>query len=244
MKPSLEELCTQAYWAHAQSWWLGEKARFDTVQSNWNEQKKPELVADLKAISVDYSVHRHVVKDIGQDSTDSNFEKYLDRLFNVVSIWPKTLGAKCEQLASAAVMSKDEGETRSPLCSGMSKLAWFLAPKGWTMFDTFAANAIGIKNGTSPDRMKSFYEKLLEFEIEECWKEISNVLNKHQVNDLWAERITDKMLWIKGSQGKKIIHQSGVAKLIGKEQVERNATISLEIANGIRRTQFGKFLTK
>jgi hypothetical protein len=77
--------------------------------------------------------------------------------------------------------------------SALSKFAWFANPKGWTMFDRLASGGIKARG------YDSFYSKLVKLNFVATTEEIHSVLNQYGLQDMWAERILDHFLVLRGS---------------------------------------------
>jgi hypothetical protein len=86
--------------------------------------------------------------------------------------------------------------------SATSKLVWFIAPRGWTMYDKFAAKGVGIKNTIDPSSFICFYAALDAAGFTMVLEEVRNVLNHNGLADLLAERIVDWLLMGRGRRRK------------------------------------------
>lgn len=112
-------------------------------------------------------------------------------------VHPNSLMARAERCAWLANEAQRLGYVRNREASAMTKLMWFLKPRGWTMFDRYAADAIGTNKHSSPiDRMKEFYSNLSERNFESAARRLGSALRENGWRGLHGERVVDKFLWL------------------------------------------------
>lgn len=110
---------------------------------------------------------------------------------------PSSLLARAERCAWLAKEAKRLGYVKNREASAMTKLMWFLKPGGWTMFDRYAADAIGTNKYPSPiDRMEEFYSNLSERDFESAARRLGSALRENGWCGLHGERVVDKFLWL------------------------------------------------
>ncbi|MGR4844596.1 hypothetical protein ACIPSK_18550 [Rhizobium sp. LARHSG275] len=128
--------------------------------------------------------------------------------------------------------------THYDLVSGVTKLSWFVAPDGWTMFDRLAAEALGIKSGTAREKAVKFYERLANAEFAALTQEMNAALehNGLAARHFHAERIVDQYLWLSASNpvGRSLIINkiSAFLDAIGSEQSRRLLKMGKMIEGG------------
>ena len=83
-----------------------------------------------------------------------------------------------------------------PIVSGVTKLTWFLAPHGWTMFDRLARQAVGVGKMTAEKQAAAFYDQLSARQFCKHVGTVQDVLNSHGFGNLFAERVIDKYLML------------------------------------------------
>ena len=110
--------------------------------------------------------------------------------------------ARFQSLVEKMPMNQDVKQGDNPIfVSGASKLLWFVAPRGWTMFDKLAADGMGIKKSLpSMERAKDYYTALAGRKFDDTTSKIRKILDQSDFSSLYAERLIDKFLWLAGCQ--------------------------------------------
>lgn len=167
------------------------------------------LDADLvRAISKEYGVARGIRRENDDPDGEINLRR-AQRIADEVNNRYTDL-AKSEDMSKrfdvclaivGHLRSRSETEeaiTPNDFVSGISKLSWFVAPKGWTMFDRLAAQALGIKSGSARDKAKRFYEQLESSQFVELTGRMNAALQRDGIAEehFHAERIVDQYLWL------------------------------------------------
>lgn len=97
-----------------------------------------------------------------------------------------------------ALAKKLDGKcTHGVQVSAISKLAWFLQPQGWTMYDDYAASALGVRGTRDEHRAQAFYRVLDERKFTDISKAIQSSLQAGPLENLYGGRVIDKYLWLK-----------------------------------------------
>jgi hypothetical protein len=241
----LASLATIRYWC----WW----ASHDLAYLQGIAAATGKLDArSARLIAKDYLVARGVLKD---ENDRANTQRY--------AAIAKALNDKRADLISEPDMSKrlsiclevveelnrksdaQAAITHNDFVSGISKLAWFIAPKGWTLFDRLAAEAVGIKSGNARDKATRFYAHLQNRDFPGLADRMNKALAGGPVASLHfhAERIVDQYLWLCGSDQDALpLTQAKTAaflEAIGGEAKER-----LFKMGEIIQTQFAEDLAK
>lgn len=167
------------------------------------------LDADLvRSISKEYGVARGIRREKddlngeinlrrAQTIADEVNSRYAD-LANSEDV--STRFTVCLDIVDQLKSTSDAEEAITPhdFVSGISKLSWFVAPEGWTMFDRLAAQALGIKSGSARDKAKTFYEQLESLKFVELTRRMNAALERDGIADehFYAERIVDQYLWL------------------------------------------------
>lgn len=176
------------YWATIEHyrWWLtADGVRFKAV----NGQK---MTGDaLRSIAVDYRVSRGIRS--GKEGGLANLvNKYCEK-------WPEALMDKADACAKLAKEAGTKNITRGHLASAATKLMWFMQPRGWTMYDRFAADGLEVpKNADSIARMKTFYEALEEKGFLKEEDIADSIIKDTAFGDLRGSRVIDKFLMLRG----------------------------------------------
>ena len=76
---------------------------------------------------------------------------------------------------------------------------WFLKPDGWTVFDSFASNGLGIDGSDPIKRMEDFYKRLNVRNFGVHAIAINESLSSTDFSELHGERIIDKFLMLAGA---------------------------------------------
>lgn len=84
--------------------------------------------------------------------------------------------------------------------SAASKVSWFVWPRGWTMYDRFAAKAVvGTPAESGLAKMERFYAALAMRGWDDALRQLRNVMSEFGCPALLAERTLDKYLFLEGS---------------------------------------------
>lgn len=98
----------------------------------------------------------------------------------------------------AKSLIKGTGVTKIP-SSAASKLLWFVRPKGWTMFDRHAFNAVFERRpGKRSEDLKDFYDVLGSSRFGALAAEVVEIGLSNGV-PLNGERVLDKLLMLRGA---------------------------------------------
>jgi hypothetical protein len=173
---------------HLHLWWAGDALKFARAQ------KRPGQIdgALVRNIAKDYAVNRLILT-----KTDGNtgITKLLNAKFPE---WPDTLSERSNFVRELSETALQRGYTGGYLVSAFSKIIWFMAPTGWTMFDRFASTGLGVPNLRSAERMQEFYKTLEHFRFADVVEKMRPIINRSAFPALWPERIVDKYLMFCG----------------------------------------------
>ncbi|MEL6452544.1 MAG: hypothetical protein AAFQ19_14905 [Pseudomonadota bacterium] len=119
----------------------------------------------------------------------------------VAQSWPLGLSARWHTADSIITQLQDEQITSKPSASLVSKAIWFLMPKGWTLYDKYAADALAISNhkGSTQKRMRDYFNKLHTMRFGQLADMLRSEIKTERLPDLWPERIIDGSLLSKGN---------------------------------------------
>lgn len=113
--------------------------------------------------------------------------------------WPSTLQERAESCISLAEQLSEFTSTQRAPYSAVTKLMWFRHPNSWTVFDSYAAQALGIRPGPrTGERLKRFYQELHHRGFDEAIAAVDDVLQGTIWHDINAARIIDSWLMLSG----------------------------------------------
>jgi hypothetical protein len=126
------------------------------------------------------------------DPTATLFAERLNRLAesNISSL---TQRSKL-YLQSARKCFRSVGIKGRPPYSAISKLIWFMKPTDWTMFDKWAAAAVGVKSGSAAEKFERFYSRIGSLGFSATAAAIARKLEAQNLSGLSGERVVDKFL--------------------------------------------------
>ena len=93
-------------------------------------------------------------------------------------------------------IAKDNGG-RQPI-SAATKVLWFLRPRGWTMFDRWAALGVLGRHANNLKCMEDFYKTLEDRGFDACLQSLREELQGSPFGAQLAERVIDKYLFLVG----------------------------------------------
>lgn len=144
----------------------------------------------LKAFFVEYDIARTISKAAGQNGR-------LDLLKFVREKTEKWSEASISQKAKALTselpgrdLSNKSRPKYGPV-SAASKLAWFMSPKTWTLYDSRASAALGV------GKFDAFYQKLEDLNFVD-WCNTTQKVQEIDKHGLYPERVFDKALFLLG----------------------------------------------
>ncbi|WP_159946330.1 hypothetical protein [Rhizobium sp. 18065] len=105
----------------------------------------------------------------------------------------------------------EEAVTHNDFVSGVTKLVWFVSPRHWTMFDSYAARAVKTKNSatghqtvpfSTKQRGIDFYKRLQFAGFETLATDVNHWLSDAPApfHLLSGERVIDAYLWQHGAK--------------------------------------------
>jgi len=196
----------EVYWAvigYAR-WWLAHDAGLlQMVKAGDNRLDEDSLTA----IARTYGVARGLP---GKKEEQENDRKLLLETLNKANDgWPEGLLARAKYCGQIAAKLKNEEITgrrdkdgvlkgTAPV-SAVTKLMWFLQPKGWTVFDQWAADGMGVpRHLGAQTRMRRFYQALHEAGFDETRDELQGLADRSDWPSLHAARILDFLVMRRG----------------------------------------------
>lgn len=112
--------------------------------------------------------------------------------------WPADLQSRARCCIATAQEIRRYHGGQAPY-SGVTKLIWFLRPDGWTIYDSFAANALITGGGDGSHRVARFYEALGDNLAELSRRIAPDVAAVEPA--LRPERVIDQYLMLRGMRG-------------------------------------------
>lgn len=164
----------------AYKWWLEHDAYFLGVLHGQPGVLNP---ANLHDILRTYGAARSMPLDQRAD--------YINLIANFQQAQNMALVGRADMIAATL------GNRERPAVSAFTKVSWFIWPTGWTMFDSYASQAVlGHDNGAVMPRMCRFYAALAERGWGDLILGIRVILNENGFDERLAERTVDKYLWL------------------------------------------------
>lgn len=97
-----------------------------------------------------------------------------------------------------AMQQRFKNHKVKPIVSGVTKLTWFLAPRGWTMYDRLTRESVGVGRMATAKQATEFYDQLSRRQFCSRVETMQAVLKDHGFENLFAERVIDKFLMLAG----------------------------------------------
>ena len=203
----------EVFWstiAYLRCWWATDGINVKAIQRAG--AMTPEL---LREIAKEYKVNRGIpradVVDIGDDDNDCDDDDYhrdpvardLAALLNRDrGDWPVGLVERADRCCRILRIAQASKLFYRDQISAVTKFMWFLKPEGWTMFDRYAANGLGVDSRLPAlQRMQAFYGALAERGFEEVCARMQKRIDDSAFKGLPAGRILDTLLMARGDRG-------------------------------------------
>lgn len=142
--------------------------------------------ANVKSIGRAYSVTRTLPKTCEEVAISIN------------QLHQRTLDGGLVKIAEACVETAKEIHSDRQPRSAVSKLLWFVRPKGWTMYDRFATIGLDVKSDDGEQQFRDFYSRLEKQGFGELVTSFRSRLAKFRLPELLAERVVDWELMRRG----------------------------------------------
>jgi hypothetical protein len=171
---------------HYRTWLAGDHYYFEKL--NICDSVEPDL---LRAFARDYRISRTIPRPL-------NAPDPIVKLWNGIreTQWSNCTIERAKQCRTFAENNKSErAKGKATPYSAVTKLLWFVKPTGWVMYDSLAAKALGSRNG-----VLGFYKQLVYSGFKDTESSLEDAISYAEL-DLYASRIIDKFLWIKGGGG-------------------------------------------
>jgi hypothetical protein len=222
------------YWATIEyhRFWLSVDRPRLTVLSEEDGQMTHVLLRD---IAREYKVGRNLKgQDKKNNSEDETAQKICTILNSAMSSWPgppreridackklivrirphtavASSSKKKDQGEGAGEKSKEKNKKTVDAASAVTKFIWFMKPEGWTVFDSYAAEGVGIPNYRAMERMEYFYKALILEKFHDLVENMQDFIRQNSVSmqELPATRILDTLFMARGARGSGSAH--GVA---------------------------------
>lgn len=187
------------YWATIEHhrWWLCHDQVYLNLLAK-EGQLRPWIV---RLIAKAYGVNRGIPRAADIGPSDPAATAIAEALGKAAPQFSGTLPQRfsiCAEMLQQLPAAIRGGDPTPKFVSGTTKLMWFLKPAGWTMFDTFAADALGIPKGRSFDRASHFYGRLEKLGFSQQSAAGNALIQASEIPELHAERVIDKYLWLSG----------------------------------------------
>jgi hypothetical protein len=176
------------YWAvlNYYRWWL------------WADRPESYLVENegltdrsIARIGIYYEVSRGLLVK-KRKKLAIMLEKWADRLSS------ENMSKRADNCISFATHASSKKLTRGRQISATTKLAWFIEPKYWTLFDELAAAGVGILDGNPIDKCRQFYERLELSPFKQRSDTGNALIGAAKIGDFRMERVFDHQFWLVG----------------------------------------------
>jgi hypothetical protein len=218
---------------HVRYWWADDGADYWATQENWlNGEIDGRLT---RSIASRYNVSRCIAE--GKEGHFSNLLRdHLDG-------WPIGLTERASRLLDFANKAKVDNLSHYNPCSAATKLAWFVLPSDWTLYDRFAVDALNVSGSSASEKMKKFYLILENADITHLWHEMREILVDAKLPHLWPERITDKVLWLVGGNKLSMLDRTNVKKSFDQASVTPLELASDRLCSVVLKSKFWKLMS-
>jgi len=147
--------------------------------------------ATVEEIASEYLVRRNLGKG-------NRLQEVANHMNEAIASWPADLAGRAQWcLACATGMKSNLVLYHNPM-SAVSKLAWFLRPKGWTLYDSFARNAVRSGGASNPKRLIRFYNALERNGFQDASEKIETILSRTPWSQLNGARVLDSYMMLAG----------------------------------------------
>lgn len=186
--------------AEAYRWWINTDYSFLRLTGTIDEKGMPTpenarmSVPVMRVIASAYSVRRNVPKD---DKEAHLFAQWLSsKEFAAINHQP--FSERYQAIWEGIQGWKGEKDGRKATASAVSKLAWFLNPQDWTIYDQIVVSGVlGRKTSNPAACFLSFYRKLAE-NWEPAARSVSDCCAKFELSPYFGFRVIDKFLYTQG----------------------------------------------
>ena len=183
---------------YAESWWTTDACNLARVRF-FKRRLSTHL---LDSIAREYSFARGLNPEkpdclcatLNEAVADNGWPVCLDgRVSRCIEIMEQAQAREC-------FTTRNGVQTRQ--ISAVTKLAWFLRPDGWTMYDSRASAGLGVRGGNTVERMRAFYGRLSKHGFEKIVQEMQEFIDSQirhlngldEYDGLPATRIVDRYL--------------------------------------------------
>ena len=143
----------------------------------------------------------------------------------------RTLAKKCQDAMEDQLSDKGQLPESGvkPIVSAVTKLTWFVAPDGWTMFDRLAREALGIREMGAENQAEEFYRQLSERRFCRHVTDVKKELDGF--GGLFGERVIDKYLMLAGQMPAGRDDESNRRRFLDREscRVDRSVSAICEV---------------
>jgi hypothetical protein len=200
----------ELYWSvikYTRAWWATDGARFDVMGT-----EKKLNVHLIRSIATEYNVVRSLPGSYkasnGKDKiefteeSDQVASKIVSVLDDSLVNWRGDLSAKaeiCIEICKALRVKLPGPYNVAPFynnaLSATSKFVWFLQPKEWTMYDSYACSGLfGKKLPTNEKTFQDFYCTLQKLNFTDHETQVQAAIDKTFLRGLPASRVLDTLL--------------------------------------------------
>jgi hypothetical protein len=121
-----------------------------------------------------------------------------NHLNNGIGTWPEHLIGQAEWCMTSAEEISIALDLHHTPYSAITKLAWFLRPTGWTVYDSYARQATRVAGRHGPQPVTDFYNILQEHSFSDAADTIEAILQGTLWSNLSGARVLDSYMMLRG----------------------------------------------
>lgn len=169
-------------------WWLNVDAPL-LRKIEHDGELTSETVLEIATI---YKVRRN----LGPKECLKEVASYLSE---VTKNWPDALLRRASICIESAASLKKQHDLHHTPYSAVTKLAWFLRPSGWTVYDRYAWESACGDGTTGHQKIQGFYDNLERQGFSQAAIQIESILQNTEWSGLSGARVLDAFMMLKGN---------------------------------------------
>jgi hypothetical protein len=194
--------------------------------------------ATVNEIAAEYLVRRNLGKE-------DRLQEIADHMNTEIASWPGDLVARAQWCLTCAASIKARLDLHHTPCSAVTKLAWFLRPTGWTLYDSFARNAVRSGGLSGPDKLARFYKSLEQHGFLDAADKIETILSGTPWSHLNGARVLDAYMMLAGGFPFRLGNDAarqGFLKALPTNSGNTLSTVAARIMADLTQHKFIKFV--
>jgi hypothetical protein len=155
------------------------------------QQNDGLTAATVRDISAAYNVRRNL-------GAAEDLHRVTSHLNDAIDTWPEDLLGRAEWCMTCAEDISTALDLHHTPYSAISKLAWFLRPTGWTVYDSYARVAMRVRGLHGRRPITQFYAALHLNHFEDAARRIDAILGPTPWSNLSGARVLDSYMMLRG----------------------------------------------